>query len=420
SWCERGMVSLIDALFGVHDLTFQVVAILLWLAEAFVSLLIVKRVPYTEIDWSTYMQQVALYDKGERNYSRIEGSTGPCVYPAGHLALFSLLSTLTNGGKDIRVAQYFFVVFYLINLALVFRLYYKSKRIAPFVLVFLTLTGYRIHSIFVLRLFNDPLAMMLFYLAANCFISQSWTIGCVFYSLAVSIKMNVLLFAPALFFLLLTNQGYAGTIWNIGICGLIQLGLALPFLSRDPWSYITRSFDLSRVFMFKWTVNWRFLPEEIFLDKRLHLALLVLHVISVFLFAFFMWFRTHGGLKRAIEHLNHGIRTRFGPSEAMYALFTSNLMGIVFARSLHYQFYSWYFHQLPFLLFYKTRSINGKIPLYSIAVKSVVLLVVEYAWNTYPSTVLSSSLLHLAHLYIVGHLLLTRDAIEKPVKSKLF
>jgi alpha-1,3-mannosyltransferase len=32
-------------------------------------------------------------------------------------------------------------------------------------------------------------------------------------------------------------------------------------------------------------------------------------------------------------------------------LFTSNLIGIAFARSLHYQFHSWYFHQIPFILY---------------------------------------------------------------------
>lgn len=33
----------------------------------------------TEIDWETYMEQTALYIKGERNYARIEGPTGPLV-----------------------------------------------------------------------------------------------------------------------------------------------------------------------------------------------------------------------------------------------------------------------------------------------------------------------------------------------------
>jgi alpha-1,3-mannosyltransferase len=33
----------------------------------------------TEIDWETYMQQVSVYLKGERNYTLIEGPTGPLV-----------------------------------------------------------------------------------------------------------------------------------------------------------------------------------------------------------------------------------------------------------------------------------------------------------------------------------------------------
>lgn len=42
-----------------------------------------------------------------------------------------------------------------------------------------------------------------------------------------------------------------------------------------------------------------------------------------------------------------------GPSalqEAVLVLLTSNLVGILCARSLHYQFYSWYFQTIPMLV----------------------------------------------------------------------
>jgi alpha-1,3-mannosyltransferase len=48
-------------------------------------------------------------------------------------------------------------------------------------------------------------------------------------------------------------------------------------------------------------------------------------------------------------------------------LFTSNLIGIIFARSLHFQFYSWYAHQIPFLA-WRTR--------YPVLVKYVDSLIV--------------------------------------------
>ncbi|KHJ87369.1 ALG3 protein [Oesophagostomum dentatum] len=238
------------------------------------------------------MQQVECYTKKHiRNYSQIGGDTGPVVYPAGHLLTYSVFYTLTNAGKDIRTGQYIFMALYLLNLLAVFRLYYKSNRIAPFVLVFLCLTGYRIHSIFVLRLFNDPVAMLFFYLAANFFVSQQWLIGCLLYSFAVSIKMNVLLFAPALLFILLLNVGVWRTIVNLAICAVVQVYVGLPFLMYDPVSYIRRSFDLGRVFLFKWTVNWRFLPEEVFLSPRLHIALLSCHLVVLVVFGYHMWFR---------------------------------------------------------------------------------------------------------------------------------
>jgi alpha-1,3-mannosyltransferase len=48
------------------------------------------------------MQQVETFKAGERDYLKIRGDTGPLVYPAGFVYLFSLLHSLTNEGKDIR------------------------------------------------------------------------------------------------------------------------------------------------------------------------------------------------------------------------------------------------------------------------------------------------------------------------------
>ena len=38
------------------------------------------------------------------------------------------------------------------------------------------------------------------------------------------------------------------------------------------------------------------------------------------------------------------------PTDIVYPLFVANMIGISFSRSLHYQFYVWYFHTLPYLL----------------------------------------------------------------------
>jgi hypothetical protein len=55
----------------------------------------------TEIDWIAYMQEVKHYLYGERNYINIYGDTGPLVYPAGFLYVFSALYYVTNHGANI-------------------------------------------------------------------------------------------------------------------------------------------------------------------------------------------------------------------------------------------------------------------------------------------------------------------------------
>lgn len=83
----------------------------------------------TEIDWSTYMEQVECFKYGERNYSMISGATGPLVYPAGHLYIYSVFHSITNGGKTIVTAQYIFTFLYLVNLLTVLLIHAKVQLV---------------------------------------------------------------------------------------------------------------------------------------------------------------------------------------------------------------------------------------------------------------------------------------------------
>ncbi|KAI3422242.1 hypothetical protein GPALN_012772 [Globodera pallida] len=391
---------------------FVLMAGLMFLFEIAAVFQIIRKVPYTEIDWATYMQHVEVYENGQRNYTEIRGDTGPIVYPAGHLHIYRLFYHLTDHGKNIRCAQYIFGVVYLANLLLVFRLYFHSGKIPPFVLPLVCLTSYRVHSIFVLRLFNDPIAMLFFFVALNLFISRCWLFGCVFFSFAVAVKMNILLFAPALFLVLLLSNGFIETFWLLAIAALIQVLVALEFLSFDCVAYVSRAFELSRVFLFEWTVNWRFIPESVFVDRRFHIALLAAHLSLLAVFALKFWFRSSGGLFNSLRKLLFGVRLRLDAHDILFALFSSNLVGMAFARSLHYQFYCWYYHSIPYLLFSPLYSPNnqiahirdGKKLTFSskqIAVRLAIMLGIEFCWNVFPSTSASSLLLHALHASVI-------------------
>lgn len=124
--------------------------------ELVLNLYIIQTVKYTEIDWKAYMQEVeGVVVNGTFDYGKLKGDTGPLVYPAGFVYVFSVLYYLTTFGKNIRVGQYIFMLLYLINIYLVFKIHERSKKVPPFVMLLQCFSSYRIHSIYVLRLFND-------------------------------------------------------------------------------------------------------------------------------------------------------------------------------------------------------------------------------------------------------------------------
>ncbi|XP_003396075.1 lethal(2)neighbour of Tid protein [Bombus terrestris] len=380
--------------------------------EIILNILIIERIPYTEIDWKAYMQEVEGFLNGTLDYSKLKGDTGPLVYPAGFVYIFSILYFITEHGTKIKIAQYFFAVLYIVLLTLVFRIYTKTKKVPPYVLIIMCCTSYRVHSIFTLRLFNDPVAMVLLFASLNAFLDDKWYLGSIFYSMAVSVKMNILLFAPALLIAYICNLGIFKTIIHLLICALIQLVLGLPFLLNNPFAYIKGAFNLGRVFEFKWTVNWRFLPEHIFVHSYFHVSLLVLHILTLIYCAsrWIKYMKSYAKLKYIEKSLKPQLKKKEKIDMStmsqlfIFPMFAANFIGVIFSRSLHYQFYIWYYHTLPYIAWctdYKT------------VIKLTILGIIELCWNTYPSTVFSSISLHICHLMLLFSFMKHKSKTEK-------
>jgi alpha-1,3-mannosyltransferase len=159
------------------------------LFEIALTLSIVKYVPYTEIDWEAYMQQVDTFQAGELDYINIKGGTGPLVYPAGFLYVFSALKALSGGGTNIVVAQIVFTCIYALN-SLVILLTYRQAHL-PALSALPLLLSKRVHSIFVLRLFNDCVASLMAHAAVLALSHSKMKSAATLLSLGVSVKMNV-------------------------------------------------------------------------------------------------------------------------------------------------------------------------------------------------------------------------------------
>lgn len=401
---------LYSLVFDPHSMTF--VACCLLLAEVVVNILVIQQVKYTEIDWVAYMQEVEGVLNGTFDYTHLKGDTGPLVYPAGFVYIYTVLYYVTNHGQNIRLAQYIFAFLYISLICLVFRIYMKSKKVPPYVLVITCCSSYRIHSIFVLRLFNDPVAMVLFYASVNLFLDSKWSLASLLYSMAVSVKMNILLFSPAILLMYLTCLGLKGTLMQLTICASVQILLGMPFILTNPVAYIHGAFNLGRVFLYEWTVNWRFLPEDIFTSSYFHMGLLVLHITLLLFFyssaltclkSYATLIGIEKKVRRQLSNRTEKVNMDTASQLLLLPLFTANLIGIACSRSLHYQFYVWYFHSLPYLLWSTHFTSIGRL---------CILGIIELCWNTFPSTYLSSITLHLCHIIILLGLAGSRPTLK--------
>lgn len=152
----------------------------------------------------------------------------------------------------------------------------------------------------------------------------------------------------------------------------------------------------------------QFLPEHIFLSKPLSLILLCLHLGTLAYLAR-QWLQgVFSQVQRRIFLVVDPRLVWIPPDYIVYAMCVSNFVGIVFARTLHYQFYSWYVSTVPLILWTNRY--------YSVPMRLVFMSLIEYAFLVYPATPKSSALLQLAHAGILWSILRqTPQSMDMPV-----
>ncbi len=146
-------------------------------------------------------------------------------------------------------------------------------------------------------------------------------------------------------------------------------------------------------------MNWRFVGEGTFLSREFAVSLLVANLTLLGIFAMTRWTRPSGltasGLVKTIfkplpEKVQQQLSLNVTPDFIMSSILSSVVIGLLCARSLHYQFYAYVALSTPYLLWK-----SGMAPYLIYAVWAAQ----EWAWNVFPSTGTSS-------LVVVGCLVL--------------
>ena len=177
---------------------------------------------------------------------------------------------------------------------------------------------------------------------------------------------------------------------NLNIMLQLQVLLGYPFWTTNSKAYFGRAFELGRQFLFKWTVNWRFVGEQWFLSKEFAYSLLAANAALLLIFVLTRWLRPSGLSPIALAStifkslppkIQQEIARKVDPNYVLTTILTSLIVGMLCARSLHYQFYAYVAWSTPFLLW------RSGAPPYAIL---SVWIIQELAWNIYPSTSESS------------------------------
>lgn len=373
------------------------------------------------MDWNSYVTQIEQVIDGERDYAQIKGENGPLVYPAGHVYHFLLVYLLSFKGT-VWMGR---IIYSFLSILLNFLIFQIYDEILPeesrWIKIFQALSQ-PLLKIVIDRLFNDIFVMLYLY-AAVLFLLKTqkyaFLLSTLCFSVALSTKFNVLLFLPGFLYVFAKSKGALFMFCQLVFIVFFQILAGLPFILHYPENYFQKAYDLSREFLYSQTMNWQMIPEHIFHDPIFHKSLLIAHLLLLLAFLIFKWEKPtslqHFIVKMRLDDWAITGNTRLLDKKCIArVLFICNLIGILCARSLHYQFLVWYFSTMPFLVW------QTKLPSF---IKVVYMLSFSYGWS-YQRTAFKSCFLlgfHVSLLILLAFYdkkdVNTRENLEKHDKK---
>lgn len=136
-------------------------------------------------------------------------------------------------------------------------------------------------------------------------------------SLALGVKMNILLFLPGLLVILFQYRGFFGVVDSTVIFACVQVGLPGIYFFDDKQQlkiYFLSAFDFGRQFLYEWTVNWKFLSEDKFLSPTFAKILLGAHAATLVAFGLWRWCPVPGGTVATLGRGLRNLRALFQPA----------------------------------------------------------------------------------------------------------
>lgn len=334
-------------------------------------------------DYSSYMQQAEKIKTGEMDYDQITSRNGPLVYPALSTYIYLFLQTPGLNSDDNLIApKLLSLCAHLLTMYFTLITYKKGFEKTPGIanITLLFCFSFLPGSLCIENLYNDAFSTMFNAIAIYCFVSGKNFQGVLSISAAFWIKMNAILYLPAVYLITSLSQGILiGTLYLFLIVG-VQAVLGLPYLMYSPQKYLAYAYDFTRKFSRAGIMNWRILSEEMLLSSKFAVLLLSLNVLVLLYFLFIRWV----SIKRIFEEISLW-PLRFFPKSrtidprfVMEVFFMWKFISMVFFRGIAYQFTLWFWYLIPYVI-WKAMNKGDKTELLNVL---ILFSILSYSYSS--------------------------------------